>query len=189
VVEQISGQLLALTTGAEIRRTAVCGRPACRTGEQPCTHPPSGAGLGPPSPTPGYTPSAQLQRFVRARDRRCRFPGCRAAATRCDLDHNRPWPAGATSAGNLCCLCRHHHRLSHQAPGWTMHRLNDGGLRWTLPGGRQITTHPPRYGTDHPPPQPPGMSLPMTDPPLTTKERVLGRPHPPGTIDPDLPPF
>jgi hypothetical protein len=198
VVEEISGQLLALTDATAIRRAATCGRARCRTGTRPCTHPPGVPGLGPPPRTPGYTPSAALARFVRARDRRCRFPGCRTAAIRCDLDHNTPWPTGTTSADNLCCLCRHHHRLSHQAPGWTIHRLPDGGLQWTAPGGHTITTHPPRYGTDdHPPPgrHPATPTTPATptaaviDPPLTPAERVLGRPHPPGLIDDDPPHF
>jgi hypothetical protein len=148
IVDEISGQLLALTNGTGIRHTATCGHPKCRTGKRPCTHPPAGPGLGPPPPTARYSPSDQLARFVRARDRRCRFPGCRAAAIRCDLDHNLPWPHGSTSADNLCCLCRHHHRLSHQAPGWTMTRLPDGALQWTTPGGHTVTTHPIGYGTD-----------------------------------------
>ena len=197
VVDELTGQLLALTNATEIRHAASCGRPACRTGRRACDHPPRRPGLGPPPPTPGYGPSAALQRFVRARDRRCRFPGCRAAAIRCDLDHNLPWPAGPTSADNLCCLCRHHHRLSHQAPGWTMRRLPDGGLQWTTPGGHRITTHPLPYGTDDLPPPPadpptggpPTAGPPTISPPLTPTERVLGRPHPPGTIDPDPAPF
>jgi hypothetical protein len=110
---------------------------------------------------------------LRARDRRCRFPGCRTPATRCDLDHNDPWPAGTTNCDNLCCLCRHHHRLSHQAPGWTMHRLPGGGLAWTTPSGDTITTHPPGYGTDDD--LPPPRSSPAAPP-----ESVLGQPVQPG---------
>jgi Domain of unknown function (DUF222) len=193
IVEEISGQLRALTTGAQLRRAATCRRRACRTGHRPCTHhpdpdpDPDGAGLGPPEDSPGYTPGAALDTFVRFRDRRCRFPGCRARAIRCDLDHTTPWPHGDTSEANLCCLCRHHHRLRHQAPGWRITHLPDGGLQWTLPGGTTITTHPPRAGTDDdlPPPTPP----PPPQPPLTAQERVLGRPRPPGEIDDDPAPF
>jgi hypothetical protein len=188
VVEEISGQLLALTTAAGLRAAATCRRRACRTGTRACTHPADGPCLGPPPDSPGYRPAAPLHRFVAARDRRCRFPGCRAPAIRCDLDHTTPWPAGPTSANNLCCLCRHHHRLSHQAPGWSMRRLPDGGLEWTTPGGDRITTHPPRYGTDDH--APPGNDPPQPTPaPLTPLERVLGRPRPPGAVDDDPPPF
>jgi hypothetical protein len=190
VVEELSGQLLALTDAAEIRRAATCGDPRCRTGRRPCTHPSDGPGLGPPPPTDGYTPSAALARFVRARDRRCRFPGCRARAIVCDLDHTLPWPAGPTAAANLCSLCRHHHRLRHQAPGWSMRVLPDGGLQWTTPGGQTLITHPPRYGTDDDvgPPARRGPSAAVA-PPLSATERILGRPLPPGVVDDDPPPF
>ena len=137
VVDEISGELRALTDGSEVRWIAAWGRRACRSGRRPCTHPPPGPGLGPPAATGRYRPSEPLDRFVRARDPRCRFPGCRARPIRCDLDHVAPWPAGPTSAENLCCLCRHHHRLSHQA------RLDRAparrrGLEW-----RRSTRHPP----------------------------------------------
>jgi hypothetical protein len=82
------------------------------------------------------------------RDRRCRFPGCRQRARCCDLDHQVPHPHGDTAHDNLACLCEHHHRLSHQAPGWRLHRAADGGLVWTLPSGQRITTYPPAFGTD-----------------------------------------
>lgn len=167
VVDELSGQLLALTSTAEIRRIADTG-----TG-----------GLGPPPDTPGYSPSAVLDRFVRMRDRRCRFPGCRAPAIRCDLDHNVPWPAGETSDGNVCCLCRHHHRLSHQAPGWRMRRFSDGGLEWTTPGGDRLTTYPPRYGSDD------ATTERAAAPPRTLRERVLGRPATPEEMTEDPTPF
>jgi hypothetical protein len=181
LVDDLTGQLLALTNGEQIRRAATCGHRDCRAGRRVCTHEPSGEGLGPPGESPGYRPSDPLARYVRFRDRRCRFPGCRARAIRCDLDHTTPWPLGQTSAENLCCLCRHHHRLRHQAPGWSITLLDDGGLQWTLPGGKVRVTYPPRFGTDDPPPPKP--------PPLTLKERICGRPRTPGEIDDDPAPF
>lgn len=60
-----------------------------------------------------YRPGSRLSRFVQARDRTCVFPGCRRPARRTDLDHRIPWPRGSTSADNLQCLCRHHHRAKH----------------------------------------------------------------------------
>ena len=59
-----------------------------------------------------------------------------------------PHPHGETAHDNLACLCEHHHRLSHQAPGWRLHRDADGGLVWTLPSGRTLTTQAPAFGTD-----------------------------------------
>jgi hypothetical protein len=131
VVDQLSGTLLALTDSTELRAAAAAGR-----------------GLGPPGATAAYRPTDPLFRFVRLRDRRCRFPGCRLRAKCCDLDHQLPHPHGETAHDNLACLCEHHHRLSHQAPGWRLHRAADGGLVWTLPSGQTITTYPPAFGTD-----------------------------------------
>jgi hypothetical protein len=145
LADELTGQLLALTDTTGLR---------------------AGRALGPPPESPGYRPDALLDRFVRLRDRRCRFPGCRARPVRCDLDHTMPWPWGPTSAGNLCCLCRHHHRLSHQAPGWRLRRLDYGGLQWTTPTGQVLVTHPPRHGGDdglHPPPK---AATPPSDPPF-----------------------
>ena len=130
-VTDLSGTLLALTGSTELRSAAAAGR-----------------GLGPPAATAAYRPTDSLHRFVELRDRRCRFPGCRARARCCDLDHQVPHPQGPTAHDNLACLCEHHHRLSHQAPGWRLHRDTEGGLVWTLPSGRTLTTQAPAFGTD-----------------------------------------
>jgi hypothetical protein len=89
-----------------------------------------------------YAPPAALADHVLARDRTCRFPGCRLPAQRCDLDHTVPYPEGPTSAGNLAALCRHHHRLKHLA-GWTVEQPEPGVLLWTSPAGHRYRTEPP----------------------------------------------
>jgi hypothetical protein len=86
----------------------------------------------------GYRPGPMLARYVKARDRHCRFPGCRRPAAHCDLDHITPYPAGPTSAANLQCLCRYHHRLKTHA-GWTV-RPSGMALQWTSPRGRTYRT-------------------------------------------------
>jgi Domain of unknown function (DUF222) len=88
-----------------------------------------------------YRPPKALADYIRTRDRTCRFPGCRHPARRCDIDHGRPYPEGPTSAGNLCCLCRHHHRLKHHG-NWTVDHGPDGTITWTSPTGRTYTTTP-----------------------------------------------
>jgi hypothetical protein len=107
-----------------------------------------------------YRPSARLERAVRARDVTCRFPGCRRPATSArngvDVDHTVPWPTGGTSAANLACLCRHHHRLKH-SPGWRLSSASDGVLTWTTPTGHTFTSRPWQYH------DPPGELDPPTD--------------------------
>jgi hypothetical protein len=106
----------------------------------------AGTGLGAPGQSPGYRPSAALDRFVRARDRRCRFPGCRRPVPRGgELDHHTPWPAGPTAAANLAGYCTGHHRGKHQAPGWRHALAPDGTLTVTTPSGLTAATTPPPY--------------------------------------------
>ncbi|MDO8384377.1 MAG: DUF222 domain-containing protein [Microbacterium sp.] len=78
-----------------------------------------------------YTPSADLKRFLRARDEHCRFPGCRQPVHRCDIDHGQDWALGGTTcAHNLHHLCRRHHTLKHATP-WQVRNLGGGVLEWT----------------------------------------------------------
>jgi hypothetical protein len=115
-----------------------------RTGPRfvPC-HPLTGARLDPGDhlATEAYRPGDELEALVRARDGRCRFPGCSIAARSCDLDHVRPWPLGRTAAPNLLTLCRRHHRIK-QRPGWRVRLAPDGTAIWTDPTGRERTTAP-----------------------------------------------
>ncbi len=88
-----------------------------------------------------YRPPARLQQFVRARDGTCRFPGCRVAARRCQLDHVKPWPHGPTAPGNLICLCTHHHRLKTHTR-WRPRLHPDGTVTWTDPFGQTYQSNP-----------------------------------------------
>jgi hypothetical protein len=147
LTDALSGALLALTDLPELRRAGTCGAPACRRNPENCTHDLSDRpGLGPPGPTDGYRPSVQLDRWVRARDRRCRFPGCRRRVPRGgELDHDRRYPDGPTSADNLTGFCTPHHRGKHQAPGWRYELAPDGTLTVVTPTGLIAATTPPPY--------------------------------------------
>lgn len=55
-----------------------------------------------------------IKRALHARDKHCRFPGCRHARF-VDAHHVHHWSAGGeTSLGNLLLLCGKHHRLVHE---------------------------------------------------------------------------
>ena len=43
-----------------------------------------------------YRPTPAMANTIAALDGVCTAPGCTTAAHRCDVDHNRPWPAGPT---------------------------------------------------------------------------------------------
>ncbi|KRB36914.1 HNH endonuclease signature motif containing protein [Microbacterium sp. Root180] len=116
------------------------------------THPVTGTVLA----VDRYRPNEQQRRHLRARDKRCRFPGCRMPVHRCDIDHTTDAAlGGATSTCNLAHLCRRHHSLKH-ATDWTVTQRSDGTLEWTSPTGRVHLDEPPssvrfRASTDPPP--------------------------------------
>lgn len=91
-----------------------------------------------------YQPTPAQRRLRLARDRHCRFPGCRMPARRCQIDHNHEHhDGGPTSTTNLACLCIRHHTLKTDTD-WTARQLPGGRLKWTTPTGRTHTDHPPQ---------------------------------------------
>jgi Domain of unknown function (DUF222) len=85
-------------------------------------------------------PGAALTRWIIARDRTCRAPGCTTPARSCDIDHTIDHVAGGlTTHDNLGLLCRHHHRLKHEA-GWTLTQPTPGRFEWRSPTGRIYRT-------------------------------------------------
>lgn len=97
--------------------------------------------------TDRYRPTAEMRRFLGARDGRCRFPGCAAAVRKCDLDHTEEHSRGGpTSCANLSHLCRRHHSLKHpdlaEEYRWNARQLPGGKIEWTSPHGQVFVDHP-----------------------------------------------
>ncbi|WP_255447067.1 HNH endonuclease signature motif containing protein [Schumannella soli] len=83
-----------------------------------------------------YRPSLEQRRHLRARDLHCRFPGCRQAAIRCELDHTVDHALGGpTALTNLAHLCQRHHSMKQLTP-WRVEQHAGGVLEWTSPTGR-----------------------------------------------------
>ncbi len=150
----------------------------------PTAEPPPG-----PPRTEAYRPTAALRRLLTARDGRCRFPRCQAAARFADVDHVTAWPAGATDLAGLALLCRRHHRIK-QRHRWHVRIRPDATLEWTTPTGQVRITHPIDHLEPARPPrarehggedeQAPTRTSPFGDPILP--------PTPPAQLVPELPP-
>ncbi len=86
------------------------------------------------------TISPALRRALHARDRQCRFPGCRNV--RVDAHHIRHWAhGGATALDNLVLLCRRHHRAVHEE-GFRVTLDAAGNVEFVRPDGRPLPEAP-----------------------------------------------
>ncbi|MGC5078133.1 HNH endonuclease signature motif containing protein, partial [Agrococcus sp. DT81.2] len=93
-----------------------------------------------------YTPNRAMRRWLKARDGRCRWPGCTSPVHRADLDHTQAWvDGGATSIANLAHLCRRHHLMKHTT-AWRVRQLPGGVLEWTDPLGNIHRDEPEPQG-------------------------------------------
>ena len=100
------------------------------------------------SRTTAYQPTEAMRRHLRARDRTCRFPGCRRPARRCQIDHTYDHARGGpTAITNLACLCAAHHALKHPDVDprwrWSARQRRDGTIVWTTPAGVEYSDTPP----------------------------------------------
>jgi len=114
-----------------------------------------------------YAVPEDLKRFLRVRDKTCRFPGCNRSAAHCDLDHSLDWQfEGLTAHDNLAHLCPACHALKSET-GWRVLHLGDGTLEWTSPTGRTFVSEPAtviRSASTTPSPAPPGRDAQSGEP-------------------------
>lgn len=107
------------------------------------THPVSGGLLD--VDRASYRPPADLKRWLAVTDVLCTFPGCGRLARNSDIDHTVDRQhGGATRAGNLAHLCRHHHRLKHQTR-WQVRQGPERTITWTSPTGHERDADPPPF--------------------------------------------
>jgi hypothetical protein len=190
--------------GADERVTAGSdGRIEGTTGEQ----------RGPGNPGPAGIDerrrfaAAQLRRWIQIRDRVCCHPGCRAPATRTELDHTHPHShGGPTTHTNLAAACTHDHDLRDH--GWQLIHTAPGHLTWISRTGHHYPVQPPPIieplpepnpqTTDHPaaetdlPPHPWEYTPIWTDHPADRQERqreTRTPTRPPTRPNTDIPPF
>jgi hypothetical protein len=86
-----------------------------------------------------------IRRALYARDRGCRWPGCRVPAPWCDAHHLTPWYLGGqTRVEDLLLTCRYHHAMIHEGR-WRV-RLDraTGQVSVTRPNGEPHDIAPSR---------------------------------------------
>ena len=118
-------------------------------------------------------PGAELDRWIRVRDRHCVAPWCRRPAHKADLDHTLAHARGGpTSSWNLGAWCTHDHRAKHHA-GWTVRQPSPGRFVIRTRAGITYTSHPKPITEPLPTPKPAAA-------PAAPPRRRLGR-RPPTT--------
>jgi hypothetical protein len=81
-----------------------------------------------------YQVTDSLRDYIVDRDATCRFPGCTRRASRCQIDHARPWEdGGPTDRANLGALCVRHHQLKTHAGWQILESRVDGACTWRSP--------------------------------------------------------
>ncbi|KAA9135096.1 HNH endonuclease signature motif containing protein [Microbacterium caowuchunii] len=141
------------------------------------THPVSGAVLA----TDTRFAEAPLRNLLKARDRHCRFPGCRVPAIRCETDHTLDYAQGGkTCVDNSAELCQRHHSMK-QFTAWQVRQLGDGLLEWTSPLGHSYIDQPPAPTVQFVPD--------LHDPGAREQSAPPPKPTPPRTRFADPPPF
>ena len=91
-----------------------------------------------------YELKPKTRRWIEARDRCCRFPGCRRRAVYCDVDHAVEWPLGKTTCANCGLACRRHHNLK-TSKLWRLTRHADDSVHWHGPNGFDYHVDPATY--------------------------------------------
>jgi hypothetical protein len=95
---------------------------------------------------------AGLERAVRRRDRRCRFPGCDVPAELAQVHHLTEWDNGGTHRpDNLLIMCSFHHLIAIHTWGWTITAHPDGTITATSPQGRTLHEPSGRPSSNAPP--------------------------------------
>ncbi|MDD7921101.1 HNH endonuclease signature motif containing protein [Actinomycetospora callitridis] len=108
-------------------------------------------------------PGAELDRWIRVRDRHCVAPWCRRPAHNADLDHTLAHARGGpTSSWNLGAWCTHDHRAKHHAP-WTVRQPSPGQFVIRTRAGITYTSHPKRVTEPLPAPRPAAAPRPLPD--------------------------
>jgi hypothetical protein len=93
-------------------------------------------------------PTTADANHVKARDRRCRFPGCRRPARRAQIDHTVEHQHGGPSIPpNLGVLCWRHHTVKTEGL-WKLKQPDEGTFIWTSPLGQTYLIEPDNLNED-----------------------------------------